>query len=669
MRQRHSTTGHNIRYSHGMKSSRHLLLLAGILLLGTLLRFWNLDGKPLWLDEVITALFSLGRDYYQIPLERAFAVGLLDSLFTLKPGITCPQIVQTVSTQSVHPPLFFCWMHQWLSWTAALPQSWIWKLRAFPALLGVVAIAATYRLNRVAFSNRAGLLGAMVMAVSPFAVYLSQEARHYTLPMLLVILALLGLYEILTDLKQRQFRPAIWIGWVAANGIGFYVHYFFLLAFVAQAVTLVLLGWQRKEQKAEERQKDGERGRGGEGERGERAERGKSDLRVFEKLGGLESPSHYPMLLIAIAIAAVCLTYLPWLPTFLSHMSRPETDWIEPSRSGWLQAIAPLYQFPISWVLMVVALPVENQPLWIAVPAVLAMLLFAGWLIWQMPDRLRQLWSNPASQLGTRMLTLFVLVVLLQFLAIVYLLGKDMTMVPRYNFIYFPAVCALLGAGLGERQKGKSKRQKAEEKVKGKRQKAKGGESDLRVFEKLGGLESPKVEVFHPSSPIPHPPVLIWAVLLMGVLSSAAVVSDLAFQKPYQPQRVAETMQVEPQVPLLVGMAYGDWQDVALGLGFALALRQQDAQQAGGRSQSQFVFLKRDSYEQVWQTLSSLKQPLSPPLHLWVIAPGLKRRDYPAQLAISAASAQGAPGVRSTCQLDSQHHHRIGIPYQLYRCP
>ena len=45
--------------------ARHYLTLAAIVLLGALLRFWHLDLKPLWLDEVITALFSLGRNYYE----------------------------------------------------------------------------------------------------------------------------------------------------------------------------------------------------------------------------------------------------------------------------------------------------------------------------------------------------------------------------------------------------------------------------------------------------------------------------------------------------------------------------------------------------------------------------------------------------------------------------
>ncbi|MBC7826028.1 MAG: hypothetical protein H7126_19600, partial [Candidatus Parcubacteria bacterium] len=157
-----------------MKAFSHSLVLLGVVLLGTTLRFWNLDAKSVWMDEVITALFSLGRSYLDVPLEVAFSRSALDQLFTFQPT-TCAAIAQTVSTQSVHPPLFFCWLHDWLNWLQPVNQSWVWKLRALPALAGVGSILAIYYLNRIAFSRQAGLAGAIVMAVSPFAVYLSQE--------------------------------------------------------------------------------------------------------------------------------------------------------------------------------------------------------------------------------------------------------------------------------------------------------------------------------------------------------------------------------------------------------------------------------------------------------------------------------------------------------------
>jgi hypothetical protein len=53
------------------------------------------------------------------------------------------------------------------------------------------------------------------MAVSPFGVYLSQEARHYTLPILLITLALLGLIQIQQALYSQQQlpRPIVWLFW------------------------------------------------------------------------------------------------------------------------------------------------------------------------------------------------------------------------------------------------------------------------------------------------------------------------------------------------------------------------------------------------------------------------------------------------------------------------
>lgn len=121
-------------------------------------------------------------------------------------------------------------MYTWLGWLAPLGEEWVAKLRSPSALFGVGAIVAIYYVNRVAFSPLAGLVAAALMAVSPFAVYLSQEARHYTLPMFLITLALLGLVKIQQDIEKHQtVRFFVWAGWAIVNAIGLYVHYFLLL--------------------------------------------------------------------------------------------------------------------------------------------------------------------------------------------------------------------------------------------------------------------------------------------------------------------------------------------------------------------------------------------------------------------------------------------------------
>jgi hypothetical protein len=158
-------------------------------------------------------------------------------------------------------------------------------------------------------------------------------------------------------------------------------------------------------------------------------------------------------------------------------------------------------------------------------------------------------------------------------------------------------------------------------------------------------------------------------VLFVGIISCVFVVSDLAFQKPYNPQQVAQNMYFEPTTPVMVVMGYKDFQDVALGLSFALAIDKlqfgisdnsmsRNPSGTGAAGISLAFFHKESGYDLVWQKLSKLQALPMSRLNLWVVAPGLKRRDYPQQLVAG----------QTNCTLDPNHYHRIGIPYQLYRC-
>lgn len=563
----------------------HSFLLLAILLLGLGLRFWHLDSKPLWLDEVLSALFTMGRSYQDIPREQFFPLTALDQLFTLQPRITCPQIAQTIATESVHPPLFFCFMHRWLNLLQPNADNWVWAIRSLPALLGVGAIGASYYLNRVAFSKSAGLASAALMAVSPFAVYLSQEARHYTLPMLLITLALAGLVQMQQDLTRQAFRPGVWLGWVVLNSVGLYVHYFFALAVVAQVVALG--GWM---------------------------------------LIGQRRPLHHWGLL-GGAIAGIILSYLPWLPTMISHTGRPETDWLIPYKPDWLDRVAPLYQTVLGWILMVIALPVENQPFAIKVATSLSIAAFTLWLINCVVVEFRSLWKTLDCRPVIVLLLGFTLCVILEFFAIAYGLNKDITVVPRYNFVYYPGVCALLGAcfgGIGARQEP----------------------LPWRVWSRGTGRS-------------------LLLILLVGLISSGFVVNGWVFQKSYRPNEVAQDMALKPDQPLIVAVSYTSLQEVALGLSFALELRKLYSAEAMEKSVRFAFFDRSQSYQQMWKTLARSPQLLPLPLNMWVVtAPGTRAKDYPARLRLASQ-----PGQRRTiCQVDPEEFYRIGFPYQMYRC-
>lgn len=555
-----------------------ILLLSLILLLGLGLRFWNLDAKPLWLDEVLTALFTMGKSAADVPLNQFFPLSDLDQIFAFRSGVSCSQLTQTLSRESVHPPLFFCLMYRWQSWLQPYSSNWVWIMRSLPALFGVGTIAALYWLNRAAFSSAAARWGAALMAVSPFAVYLSQEARHYTLPMLLITLALVMLVKI--QRSPRQFTPWLWVAWAGINGIGLYVHYFCLLALIAQTGTIALWMWSQRREILR---------------------------RHWIGLG--------------LSLLALTAAYLPWLPTFFSHMSRPETDWLIPYNPDWIDRIAPIYQTLVGWLLMVIALPIEEQPDSIVYLFGSIGLIFALWLSWQILKGVRLQWQNQATRPPLLLLSGFVAMVLLQFFAIVYILNKDLTVVPRYNFVYYPAIAALLGAIVAS--DGSHRRN---------------------------------------STPI--------VLLIVGLLSSLLVVNNFAFQKSYRPATVAQEMAFEPDQPLAVVVSYRSPQEIALGLSFALELRNQfPAGQTAGQldDRVRYAFVDRtEGYGQVWRTLPQLEQPLPMPLNLWVVAsPGMRTKDYPPRLRLFDPAT---PNRRAICPVDPEQFHRVGFPYQLFRC-
>ncbi|OKH20924.1 glycosyltransferase family 39 protein [Chroogloeocystis siderophila] len=543
------------------KSSSYFTLIA-VILLGGLLRFWHLDLKPIWLDEIITALFSLGRNYTDVPLDVVFPVERLSQIFSFKAALSCPQIAANLATYSVHPPLFFCLNHRWLQapFVGLMHQSWVWSLRSLPAVFGVAGIAAIYWLNAIAFSRTAGIIAAALMAVSPYAVYLSQEARHYTLPILLITLSLVGLLQTHKDLRQQKLRYFVLLGWAAVNCLGFYTHYFFILAFVAEVATLLAFMYSQR-----------------------------------------RNLPRYSVLAITASILFVIASFIPWLVVMTSHFNRSETTWL-PQRNYF----APIYQMLASWVLMLIALPVENQPWWIVVPVGLVMLVFSIWLARLIFRGLKQLLHSPTMHLATRMLLSFTVIVLLEFLVIVYFLGKDITIAPRYNFVYYPSFCALVGASFGVHN----------------------------FWFKLRAN---------------------YVVIIFGLISSIFVVTNLAFQKPFNPEGVAQNMNLEPATPLMMVVGYATYQDVALGLSFALALEKIRSD----RIPTNLAFFARSpGYESVWQKLSTAPLPDATTVNLWVVASGLRRRDYPPQLTVS----------HRPCQIDTTQHYRLGIPYQLYRC-
>jgi uncharacterized membrane protein len=541
--------------------------LIAIVLLGTILRGMNLGTKPLWLDEVITGLFTFGQGYSVIPRETLFPVSTSPSFFSYQ-GQSCSGISDFLAEQSTHPPLFFCLTHHWLGLTQGLSfldLSLAVQLRSLPAILGVIAVPLLYHLNRKAFSERAGLAAAGIIAVSPFAVYLAQEARQYTLLLILITVALFALVQLIKPAKPTAIYCLLW---GIANSFGCYTHYFFFLSFVAQIIVLFLFFlWQ--------------------------------------------SPRR--LLLLLSVILGVILSNLPWLPTLITHFSSSKTDWL-PS----VDLFSPIYQLLLGFLVMVVTFPVENQGTFIQILSGLIMLSFGGWLLYRVSWGYQKLLQSPATRNVTLAFSLYVCLILLQFLVIIYVLEKNIAIAPRYNYVYYPAICALLGASL--------------------------------TAKIPRNVATTTERVTHQRS---YDSRSVWGVIAVGIISSWFVVSNLFFLKPYLPEVTAQRFNQSSQ-PLLMVMAYQDEMDLALGLSYSLAVNQIRDESLT----SKFIFLDRnEGYTRIWEEIRQLELNVA---DVWVIGTGLKRVAFPEEIGLN--------NNERTCQRDRANYYRIGIPYQRYTC-
>ena len=184
----------------------HVLLLA-ILVFAAILRFWDLGGPSLWIDEISSVSFA-----------RA-PFGLLWSDWMV---------------YETNPPFYYAALNLWVR---AFGES-EFAVRSLSAILGLAAIFAVYKFGKAFHSTSAGLLAALFCAVAAEQVGYSQETRGYMLGFLAATVTGLALVR-LTDrwLSGPSTLKQSWPDYTlyaAACAIAVYTHTtLFLLPLVA----------------------------------------------------------------------------------------------------------------------------------------------------------------------------------------------------------------------------------------------------------------------------------------------------------------------------------------------------------------------------------------------------------------------------------------------------
>ncbi len=180
--------------------------LPGIIALAAVVRFATLDGQSFDHDEAVTA-------------ARVLHPSLFDTLSAVVHG-------------ERSPPLYY--VLAW-GWSTAFGTGEV-GLRSLSALFGTLTVPVAYLAARELVNRRPiALLAAAFVALNPYLVWYSQEARSYALMVLFATVALLFFARALNRPDPHSLAM-----WGLASALAVCTHYFAVFLIAPEAIWLVV---------------------------------------------------------------------------------------------------------------------------------------------------------------------------------------------------------------------------------------------------------------------------------------------------------------------------------------------------------------------------------------------------------------------------------------------
>jgi Dolichyl-phosphate-mannose-protein mannosyltransferase len=183
-------------------------ILAGILILAAGYRLLLVDKIPFWGDE-----------WYTIGVTR----------------LSWPAFSSVVTTVEANMVLYYLALRAWL-WAG---DSEVY-IRSFSLVSGVATVGVVYLLGSRLFSTSVGLIAALLMALNPFHIHYSLEARSYSMLALLVALSAVFFIE---SVRVPSVRALAY--WVLFSVAAVYAQFLAILIPPAFLLSLSLLSGGR----------------------------------------------------------------------------------------------------------------------------------------------------------------------------------------------------------------------------------------------------------------------------------------------------------------------------------------------------------------------------------------------------------------------------------------
>jgi mannosyltransferase len=180
---------------------------------------WNLD----WITILFFTLISIA---ISIPLIHLNSIRLDEAQSIWQVSHSIPEILDIVG-RDVHVPLYHIILHFW----QGIFNNSIISARYLSLLISIISIPFVYILASKLYTKRIALMTTIIFILSPFINWYANEARMYSLLLLLAVLNSIFFIDIL----QKDAKKS-WIGFIVTAISGIYTHYFYWLFLIANAL-------------------------------------------------------------------------------------------------------------------------------------------------------------------------------------------------------------------------------------------------------------------------------------------------------------------------------------------------------------------------------------------------------------------------------------------------
>jgi uncharacterized membrane protein len=349
-------------------------------------------------------VFSIGNNYQIVPLNQIISLPALLAPLQINNQATIADVIKLVIQEDNHPPVYFVLAYLWnkLFFDRGEYVS-LWGMRSLAVFWGVISIPLMYFISKFIFKSRSiALIAAILIAISPYAVFISQEARHYTLAVVFVLASLGCFLRASNNIsEQKKISYTLVFFWLIINCLGLSVHYFFSLTILAEATTLLFI----------------------------------LSNQIQQKNFWLTNWCRLSLVFLG-SFSFMAIWFFTVVPRDYGNQM---TAWIQRDNHSFLAIISPLFQLLGTLITMVSLLPVESESLTIILISGAIMI---GFFLWIIPQ-LRTAWLDSYKpELG--IISGFFLSSIGIFFSITYILSIDITRGARYSFVYFPSVILIL---------------------------------------------------------------------------------------------------------------------------------------------------------------------------------------------------------------------------------